>query len=232
MDNAGGVEGSSEAARASSRRQGSGPGFGTTGDSTRPSSNPGSMKRSATCAATVYRWCSGCGGYGPTTKPIACRCCARHRCCEGHVRLRACQRQGRSPRICFPYFPESGAAAMADPAIRALIAYYNPIELEMWPLIERLQRSNRGFIAIRPVVRDQAVVRRGVDRSLRHASIGARRASAEGRTATTRMLSASAPGWRSLSEIGEHGVSRFAVRFPLLQSDCASVAVVGFRITP
>ena len=118
---------------------------------------------------------------------------------------------------CFPYFPESAAAAMAHPAQEALIAYYNPLELEMSPVIDRLAVEERGFLAIRPlhegVLTDRFVAQHDVPDGHRLSGEKYSRAfSARERLATK------IPEARSC-------MTRFAIRFPLMSANCASVIV-------
>ena len=118
---------------------------------------------------------------------------------------------------CFPYFPESAAAAMARPAQEALIAYYNPLELEMSPVIERLAAEERGFLAIRPlfegVLSDRYVAHRDVP---------------DGHRLANEKYSAAFSARERLAiripEAGS-GMTRFAIRFPLMSANCASVVV-------
>ena len=118
---------------------------------------------------------------------------------------------------CFPYFPESAAAAMAHPAQKTLIAYYNPLELEMSPVIERLAVEERGFLAIRPlyegVLTDRFVAQRNVPNGHRLSSEKYSRAFSARERLATMIPEASS------------GMTRFAIRFPLMSVNCASVIV-------
>ena len=118
---------------------------------------------------------------------------------------------------CFPYFPQSAAAAMAHPAQRALIAYYNPLELEMLPVIESLEADGRGFLAIRPLY--EGVL---TDRFAAHDDIPAGH-----RLAKDKYVNAFQLRNRLATLIPEAaaGMTRFAVRFPLMSANCASVVV-------
>lgn len=118
---------------------------------------------------------------------------------------------------CFPYFPESAAAAMARPAQEALIAYYNPLELEMSPVIERLAAEERGFLAIRPLF--EGVL---TDRYVAHRDVP------DGHRLANEKYSAAFSARERLAiripEAGS-GMTRFAIRFPLMSANCASVVV-------
>lgn len=118
---------------------------------------------------------------------------------------------------CFPYFPESAATAMSHPAQSALIAYYNPLELETSPVIDRLAADGRGFLAIRPlyegVLTDHFTAHGDVPQGHRLAKdkyIDAFRA--------RERLAAAIPEARA-------GMTRFAIRFPLMLENCASIVV-------
>ena len=133
----------------------------------------------------------------------------------------ACERLRDKGKVghlaCFPYFPESAAAAMAHPAQEALIAYYNPLEMEMSPVIEKLATEERGFLAIRPfyegVLTDRFAAHRDVPDGHRLADEKYSRAfRARARLATL------------VPEAGL-GMTRFAIRFPLMSVNCASVIV-------
>ena len=67
---------------------------------------------------------------------------------------------------CFPYFPESAATAMAYPTEEALIAYNNPIEMEISSVIDSLKDEGRSFLAIRPLY--EGVL---TDRFAKHAEV-------------------------------------------------------------
>lgn len=118
---------------------------------------------------------------------------------------------------CFPYFPESAAAAMAHQAERVLIAYYNPLELEMSPVIDSLAEDGRGFIAIRPLF--EGVL---TDRFKTHDAVPKDHRLADRKYSTAfRTRAALADG---LPE-AQAGMTRFAIRFPLMSGNCASVVV-------
>lgn len=118
---------------------------------------------------------------------------------------------------CFPYFPESAAAAMAHPAERILIAYYNPLELEMSPVIDDLATDGRGFMAIRPLF--EGVLS---DRYATHADVPA-----DHRLAAPKYEAPFHARERLAAAIPEAaaGMTRFAIRFPLMSTNCASVVV-------
>ncbi|MFN3723297.1 MAG: aldo/keto reductase [Paracoccaceae bacterium] len=118
---------------------------------------------------------------------------------------------------CFPYFPRSAAAAMADPAQRVLIAYYNPLETEMSPVIDQMQTDGRGFLAIRPLY--EGVL---TDRYPSHDAVpdGHRLAAAKYADAFAFRAALA----RAVPEAAA-GMTRFAIRFPLMSPHCASVIV-------
>ena len=118
---------------------------------------------------------------------------------------------------CFPYFPESASAAMAYPAQEALIAYYNPLEMEMSPVIERLAAEKRGFLAIRPLYEGVLTDR---FESLRDVPDGHRLADEK----YSRAFRAREKLVNLIPE-ANRGMTRFAIRFPLLSANCASVVV-------
>lgn len=118
---------------------------------------------------------------------------------------------------CFPYFPESAAAAMAHPSERALIAYYSPLEMEMSPVIDSLASDGRGFLAIRPLY--EGVL---TDRFSSH-----ERVPADHRLSAEKYTDAYAARARLIDSVPEAqaGMTRFAVRFPLMSANCASIIV-------
>lgn len=120
-------------------------------------------------------------------------------------------------QACFPYFPDSARAAMVDPSERALIAYYSPLEMEMSPVIDDLAEDGRGFLAIRPLY--EGVL---TDRFASHADVP------EGhRLAAEKYAEPFAMRGRLAAEIPQagEGMTRFAVRFPLMSESCASIIV-------
>lgn len=134
---------------------------------------------------------------------------------ETFDRLRA---KGKVAHLgCFPYFPESAVAAMARQAQSTLIAYYNPLELEMSPVIDALEENGRGFLAIRPLYegiltdRHASQDRLPADHRLR----------AEKYTPAFEKRDAIA---EEIPQAGE-GMTAFAIRFPLMSAHCASVIV-------
>ncbi|TGD41746.1 aldo/keto reductase [Pseudotabrizicola sediminis] len=118
---------------------------------------------------------------------------------------------------CFPYFPESAAAAMNDPAQRVLIAYYNPLETEMSQVIDKLQADGRGFLAIRPLY--EGVL---TDRYPTQAAVPAGHRLAAAKYADAFAFRAALA--EAVPEAAT-GMTRFAVRFPLMSPHCASVIV-------
>lgn len=118
---------------------------------------------------------------------------------------------------CFPYFPQSAASAMAHSAQKAMIAYYNPLEMEMSPIIDTLSEDRRSFLAIRPLY--EGVL---TDRFTAHSDVPAGH-----RLANDKYAEAFAARERLALAIPEaaSGMTRFAIRFPLLSANCASVIV-------
>ncbi|MFN4170323.1 MAG: aldo/keto reductase [Pseudorhodobacter sp.] len=118
---------------------------------------------------------------------------------------------------CFPYFPDSAAAAMAHPAQRVLIAYYNAMETEMSPVIETLAQDGRGFLAIRPLLEGVLTSRFASPADLPegHRLAAPKYAPA---FAFRDRLSAAIPAAAA-------DMTRFAIRFPLMSEHCASVIV-------
>lgn len=128
------------------------------------------------------------------------------------------QEKGKMRHLaCFPYFPDSARLAMQNPAQRALIAYYNPLELEMSPLLDELERDGRGFLAIRPL--HEGVL---TDRYPSHGAVPADHRLAAPKYA--RAFEQRAILKASIAE-AEENLTRFAIRFPLLSPHCASVIV-------
>lgn len=138
-----------------------------------------------------------------------------NRVAETFYRLREKGKVGHL--ACFPYFPVSARVAMAHPAQQALIAYYNPLELEMSPVIDYLETNGRGFLAIRPLYAGVLT-----DRFISHREVpdGHRLAHAKYANAfrARDRLAASLPA-------ADADMTRFAIRFPLLSPHCASVIV-------
>jgi aryl-alcohol dehydrogenase-like predicted oxidoreductase len=139
----------------------------------------------------------------------------RDRVRETHERLRA---KGKVAHLaCFPYYPESAEGAMADRAIAVLIAYHNLVETEMGPLVERLATEDRGFLAIRPLYQG-VLTDRYADRT----------ALPEGHRLRSPKLDAVFARRDAIAEavgIAPGGMTAFALRFPLLSPNCASVIV-------
>lgn len=118
---------------------------------------------------------------------------------------------------CFPYFPQSADAALDLPGNRALIAYYNPIEMEMLPVIEAAAARDQGFLAIRPLY--EGVL---TSRYSNHATLPA-----DHRLAKPKYAAYFDHRARLASLLPEaaQDMTRFAIRFPLMLQSCASVIV-------
>lgn len=134
---------------------------------------------------------------------------------EAFEKLRAKGKVGHL--ACFPYFPESAAMAMSHPAEKALIAYYNPLEMEMSPVIDNLNDYGRSFLAIRPLY--EGVL---TDRYSTHADVPDGHRLAKDKYADSfkarEQLAVAIPEAAA-------GMTRFAIRFPLMSANCASVIV-------
>lgn len=136
---------------------------------------------------------------------------------EAHARLRQKGKVGQLAT--FPYFPQSAAASMASRAnFSSLICYYNLLEVEMSAVAEMLAHEGRDFIAIRPLYEGvltnrypdfEAVPEDHRLKAPKYAKLFERRARLE----------------KSIPEISEQGMTRFALRFPLLSPNCTSVVV-------
>lgn len=118
----------------------------------------------------------------------------------------------------FPYFPESARKALERPEIRALIAYYNPLEMEMASLFAELDHSKRGFLTIRPLM-EGILTDRYTDQASLPADHRLAKPSYAEHFATRDALA------RAFPEATADGMTRFAMRFPLLYPGCASVIV-------
>lgn len=118
---------------------------------------------------------------------------------------------------CFPYFPESATVAMGHPAQQALIAYYNPLELEMSTVIDSIRTDGRGFLAIRPLYEGVLTDRFTSHREVPDVHRLSQAKYADVFEARDRLAT-------SFPE-ADANMTRFAIRFPLLSPHCASVIV-------
>lgn len=118
---------------------------------------------------------------------------------------------------CFPYFPDSAAAAMENPSQQVLIAYYNPLEMEMSPIIDKLAADGRGFLAIRPLYEGVLTRRYQSQADLPPAHRLSKEKYVEAFRARDRLISEIA--------MAAEDMTRFAIRFPLMSAHCASVIV-------
>ncbi|NIA69371.1 aldo/keto reductase [Pelagibius litoralis] len=147
--------------------------------------------------------------------PLLARCIDGLR--ETHERLAQAGKVGELAT--FPYFPQSAAAAMMSSAdFKCLIGYYNLLEVELSPVADMLEADGRSFLAIRPLY--EGVL---TDRYADHASVphdhrlkAAKYAAAFEKRAAL---------MKAFPEIAEQGLTKFALRFPLLSPNCASVIV-------
>ena len=107
--------------------------------------------------------------------------------------------------------------AMAHPSEKALIAYYNPLELEMSPIIDTLNDDGRSFLAIRPLY--EGVL---TNRFAQHEDVPQGHRLAKGK-----YVDAFDARERLAQAIPEAAsdMTRFAIRFPLMSANCASVIV-------
>lgn len=53
--------------------------------------------------------------------------------------------------LSFPYTVAYARRALEAPVYSGLVAYFNPLETEMYPLLDRLEELNKDFISIRPL---------------------------------------------------------------------------------
>jgi len=118
----------------------------------------------------------------------------------------------------FPYFVESARAALAKERVRALIAYYNPLEMEMATLFDELDASDRGFLAIRPFY--EGIL---TDRYADPAALPADHRLAKEKYRP--QFAARAALAEAFPQETADGMTRFALRFPLAHPGCASVIV-------
>lgn len=118
---------------------------------------------------------------------------------------------------CFPYFPQSAEAALDLPGNRALIAYYNPIEMEMLPVIKQAATREQGFLAIRPLY-EGVLTSRHTDHTALPADHRLAKPKYAARFAHRARLAAMMPD-------AAENMTRFAIRFPLMLESCASVIV-------
>lgn len=118
---------------------------------------------------------------------------------------------------CFPYFPQSAHAAMQIPENRALIAYYNPIEMEMLPEIQSAAARGQGFLAIRPLYEGVLTSRYAGQNDL----------PTDHRLAKPKYATKFAHRAALAEALPEANadMTRFAIRFPLMLESCASVIV-------
>ncbi|MFK8083687.1 MAG: aldo/keto reductase [Granulosicoccus sp.] len=120
-------------------------------------------------------------------------------------------------QACFPYFPESASRAMAHPSEEALIVYYNPLEMEMSPVIDTLSDNRRSFLAIRPLY--EGVL---TDQFCSHADVPS-----DHRLSKEKYADAFKTREQLVKAIPQaaKGMTRFAIRFPLMSANCSSVIV-------
>ncbi|MBE0414631.1 aldo/keto reductase [Yoonia sp.] len=118
---------------------------------------------------------------------------------------------------CFPYFPQSAEAALDIPGNRALIAYYNPIEMEMLPVIQAAAARGQGFLAIRPLFEGVLTSRYADQAALPAGHRLAKPKYAAHFDHRARLA--------TLLPEAAQDMTRFAIRFPLMLDSCASVIV-------
>lgn len=119
----------------------------------------------------------------------------------------------------FPYTVPTGRAALESGRFSGLIAFYNPIEMEMAELFPALEARGMGFLCIRPLLEGVLTDKRqGLD------ALPAGDRLADGKYRET-FGKRAAVARAFADEIGDGGMTRFAMRFPLLSPLCASVIV-------
>lgn len=118
---------------------------------------------------------------------------------------------------CFPYFPQSGERAMAHQGIDVLIAYYNLLEPEMGPLVDKLDSLGKGFLAIRPL-HEGVLTDKYADQN---ALPPDHRLAKEKYRDLFERRDAIMHDWSE----ARGQLTRFAARFPLLSPNCASIIV-------
>ncbi len=118
----------------------------------------------------------------------------------------------------FPYTVPCGRAAVETGRFSGLVAYYNPLEMEMQSLFAEMEKRGQGFLAIRPLYQgiltdqrpDQAALPDGHRlKSPENAALFERRAQVAAEFA---------------NEV-DGSMTRFALRFPLFSPLVASVIV-------
>lgn len=119
----------------------------------------------------------------------------------------------------FPYTVESGAAAIETGAFNGLIAYYNPLEMEMAALFPDLEKRDMSFLAIRPLFEGVLTDKRESWNSLPDDD---RLKVEKSREAFSRRA-AIATEFSDIIEQEGGSMTRFALRFPLYSSATASV---------
>jgi aryl-alcohol dehydrogenase-like predicted oxidoreductase len=118
----------------------------------------------------------------------------------------------------FPYTVPTGRAALESGSFGGLIAYYNPLEMEMAELFPALEARGMGFLCIRPLLEGVLTDRR---RSLEDLPDGDRLKQDKYREAFRRRAVVE----RAFGDQLDGGTTRFAMRFPLFSRLCASVIV-------
>jgi aryl-alcohol dehydrogenase (NADP+) len=72
----------------------------------------------------------------------------------------------------FPYSPEFAREAIKTKAFKGMVAYYNPIEMDMAEFFPLMEQQNQGFFCIRPfmsgLLTDKRVDRNGLEKDDRY----------------------------------------------------------------
>lgn len=121
----------------------------------------------------------------------------------------------------FPYTLDSATAAINTQAFSGLIAYYNPLEMEMASLFAQLDANNMNFLAIRPLFEGVLTDQR---KNWQDLAIDDRLKSDKYQAAFDKRH---AIATEFADEIAQEGgsMTRFALRFPLYSKATASVVV-------
>lgn len=116
----------------------------------------------------------------------------------------------------FPYTPAAARAAIDTGAFSGIVAYYNPVEMEMQPLFAEMDRRDMGFLCIRPLY--QGFLADGRD-SLDDLPEGHRLRKPENEAEFAKRRKVA----EAFADRIDGSMTRFALRFPLWSPTVASV---------